>query len=359
MHRPSSLRSSSRRAFTLIELLVVVVIIGLLIGLLVPALSGARQAGRATQCKNNLRQIGVAILSYAETHNGVLPTYRWYDPVPVMTLKFNEEKILVASPRWNLIIGPHIEGSIDTTVLDPDGDGVADFDDDFTPFGNEVFVCPNAPERNNSRDCSYGYNYHFLGHARLNRGLAAAGQTLGPPWINYPVPVARISNTSQTLVVADSMGTAAGFPDAQREPYSFASKRCNSRGNHAYSLDPPVPWFADATGSLFLGNVGEMSCEPGGTAPNARFGFNAVEGRHQGQAHALFLDGHVSAMTPEELGYAVRPDGSFAYADLDELFEDLNANGVPDQRNEWKATNRYFSGTGSHQLLPTAHPGFR
>jgi prepilin-type N-terminal cleavage/methylation domain-containing protein/prepilin-type processing-associated H-X9-DG protein len=347
------------RGFTLVELLVVILIIGLLVALLVPALSSARESGRGTQCKNNLRQIGIGILSYTEANAGILPTYRWYDPVPAMTIKFGEEKVSIASPRWNLIIGPFLEGSIDTTILDPDGDGIADFDDDFTPFGNQVFVCPNTPERNNSRDSSYGYNYHFLGHARLNRGLAAAGQTIGPPWINYPVPFARVSNTAQTVMVADSMGTASGYSDAEREMYSFASKRCNSRGNHAYSLDPPVPWFADNSGDLFLGNVGEMSCEPGGAAPNAAHGFNAVEARHQGLAHVVFADGHVAAMTPEQLGYVVRADGSFAYGALPELFVDANGNGVPDLRSEWKATNRYFSGTGSHRLLPTAHPGFR
>jgi prepilin-type processing-associated H-X9-DG protein len=276
-----------------------------------------------------------------------------------MRIKFNDEEIQISSPRWNLIVGPFIEGSIDTTILDPDGDGIADFDDDFTPFGNQVFVCPNTPERNNSRDSSYGYNYHFLGHARMNRELAGTGQTIGPPWINYPVSFARISSTAQTILVADSLGTASGYSDAEREPYTFASKRCNGRGNHAYSLDPPVPWFSDAAGALTLGNVGEMSCETGGSAPNARHGFNAVEARHQGLAHAVFADGHVAALSPEQLGYVVRPDGSYAYADLDELFVDSNGNGVPDLRKEWKATNRYFSGTGGDRLLPTSHAGFR
>ena len=90
------------------------------------------------------------------------------------------------------------------------------------------------------------------------------------------------------------------------------AKRCSARGNHAYSIDPPIPWYTDASGNLVLGNVCEMSCEPGGSAPNAQFGYGAVEGRHKGSAHAVFADGHVSSMTPEEFGYVVRPDGSFA-----------------------------------------------
>ena len=159
-------------------------------------------------------------------------------------------------------------------------------------------------------------------------------------------------------MVADSFGTASGYPTSAREPYSFASKRCNSFGNHAYSLDPPVPWFRLATGELALGNVGEMSCEQGGSAPNAGFGFNAVEPRHHENANAVFADGHVESMTPAEFGYVVRPDGSFAYNNLADLYTDANGNGRPD-KNEWHATNRLFSSTATNRLLPTAHPDYR
>jgi len=66
-------RKRSRRAFTLIELLVVMVIIALLIGLLLPALSRAKEEARKTQCRSNLRQIGLALMLYTNDNGGWTP----------------------------------------------------------------------------------------------------------------------------------------------------------------------------------------------------------------------------------------------------------------------------------------------
>lgn len=64
-------RPRRNRGFTLVELLVVIAIIGILMGMLMPALNTVREAGRATSCKANLHNIGLALLVYEEKHKSL------------------------------------------------------------------------------------------------------------------------------------------------------------------------------------------------------------------------------------------------------------------------------------------------
>ncbi len=111
-----------RRGFTLIELLVVIAIIAILIGLLLPAVQQAREAARRTQCKNNLKQMGLAWHNYHDTFNQFPPgsmrgiAASWH----VFILPYMEQ-----APLYNqLNLSSAIFGGIRSTVL-PSGKPLA------------------------------------------------------------------------------------------------------------------------------------------------------------------------------------------------------------------------------------------
>ncbi len=90
-----------QRGFTLIELLVVIAVIGLLVGLLLPAVQAARESARRTNCASNLRQVGLAITQFCDTHHGRLPeTTHTVEPDPV-TGQFTK--------AWIYTIAPYME----------------------------------------------------------------------------------------------------------------------------------------------------------------------------------------------------------------------------------------------------------
>ena len=66
-----------KQGFTLVELLVVIAIIGVLVSLLLPAVQAAREAARRIQCQNNLKQIGLGVLNFEQTHKH-FPSGGWH-----------------------------------------------------------------------------------------------------------------------------------------------------------------------------------------------------------------------------------------------------------------------------------------
>ncbi|HEX6987796.1 MAG TPA: DUF1559 domain-containing protein [Planctomycetaceae bacterium] len=104
----TSPETSPRRGFTLIELLVVIGIIAVLVALLLPAVQMAREAARRAQCKNNLKQIGLALHNYHDVYRGfpplsILPLRSTYEPwsAHARLLPFIEQANLAALIDWN------------------------------------------------------------------------------------------------------------------------------------------------------------------------------------------------------------------------------------------------------------------
>ena len=117
------LRRGRRCGFTLIELLVVIAIIAVLIALLLPAVQMAREAARRSQCVNNLKQLGVAMHNYHDTHD-TLPwgqgPLNWNDwsAFPFM-LPYMEQAPLynaINFDRTNAAIGFADPGAIQNTT---------------------------------------------------------------------------------------------------------------------------------------------------------------------------------------------------------------------------------------------------
>lgn len=103
-----------RPGFTLIELLVVIAIIAILIALLLPAVQQAREAARRTQCKNNLKQIGLALHNYESVY-GILPHAMWGNGViPCTTNQDN-------GFGWMVSILPFIEQANLYQRINPQG----------------------------------------------------------------------------------------------------------------------------------------------------------------------------------------------------------------------------------------------
>ena len=133
------------RAFTLIELLVVIAIIAVLIALLLPAVQQAREAARRTQCKNNLKQIGLAMFNYESTHSRF--------PLPTMYNLGNGSAGFggtLTTSVWSLSILPYIDQA---NVANLYNTNLSAFDPANAAAGQAVisgYLCPSTPRDSNA-----------------------------------------------------------------------------------------------------------------------------------------------------------------------------------------------------------------
>lgn len=134
-----------KRGFTLIELLVVIAIIAVLIALLLPAVQQAREAARRTQCKNNLKQIGLAMFNY-ESSYAVFPHPAFY------SLQNGAAGYggALTSNVWSLAILPFIDQG---NVFNQYNTNLSAFDPLNVTAGQAVitgYLCPSTPRAGNT-----------------------------------------------------------------------------------------------------------------------------------------------------------------------------------------------------------------
>jgi len=184
--------SQRRRAMTLVELLVVVAIIGMLVALLLPAIQAARGTARAATCKNNLRQIGLAVLQFCDLHKGEFP--EWYHA----THKADE---LEGNYSWINTLAPHLE-SVDA-----------------------IRICPEdflLPERDIVKGSSYVVNDYLTADDVPGRVRS----------------INKLQATSRTIVVFE------GADKRERNPLTYREDRRMQYANPMFDHTHSSGWFS-------------------------------------------------------------------------------------------------------------------
>lgn len=222
-------------AFTLIELLVVVAIIAILAAILFPVFARARENARRASCQSNLKQVGLAMVQYAQDYDERMPSLRLNGPA-------NGQRNL-----WFYLIYPYTKS---TQVL------ICPSDTNNNVFTDTYWL----PAGTTATRISYGYNYR-LGNMNYD--------TIG-------VPLAAIQFPSKTVMVTDIGGIPSAAPAT-----TWAKKPINT------TVTPP--WILlDAS----VPNVTNTA-----SADDAHFA--APLPRHLETSNVAFADGHVKAMRVE------------------------------------------------------------
>lgn len=298
-----------RRGFTLIELLVVIAIVALLIGIILPALGQARNASRGVMCLSNFRQVATGWHAYCDTYKDVMVAHKPPNLAGGTGNPANQYEVgngLKFRPNWIVMVGQFVG---------VDAFGEPSTTDQRQDYTHGVYICPCEREWVDERNHGYGYNYQFLANARLK---TAGGFT------SYPRKRSNVAMPADTVLCADSMGTAAGFAREARLPYENNGTSMAAVGNHAYALDPP--------------RLTDVSDKGTGDAGTTR---TAADPRHSSKVNVLFVDGHGTSRSLIDLGYRLNPDGSFI---------ELGGKTTPDS-----PTNAKFSGSSTDADPPARY----
>ncbi len=278
------------RGFTLIELLVVIAIIAILIALLLPAVQQAREAARRSTCKNNLKQIGLALHNYNET-------FRMFAPgVVPYPASFTSPAGFVASEEswnWMAFILPQMDQAPLFKNLNINGQTLGSWGsstnlNQIFPALN-VFVCPS--DEGGGRLMTGGIRVNFQGNHFPN------ASSFQPPKSNYlgvcgyfdhNRPSNYTHNPNNGMLYNLSAISFKDIKDGASNTFMVGERdeRCGA-GTWIGSRNPQG---AGARGNDYsMGRISVVLNDPINTgSANCTDGFSSA---HTGGAHFLFADG--------------------------------------------------------------------
>jgi prepilin-type N-terminal cleavage/methylation domain-containing protein/prepilin-type processing-associated H-X9-DG protein len=278
---------SSQRGFTLIELLVVIAIIAVLVAILLPAVQQAREAARASQCKNNMKQIGIAFHNYYET-------FSKFPPYAVRGGGGSQDAD--RSWCWASMILPQIDqGALYNQIQVGQTNLIPNSSSNMTNTNNYATAAVGSPEKLlTSRIATYlcpSANGSELNQYQKNLGTLMYGYNngvgLNPASGTNFYPCSTIGDivdgTSNTLLVGEKALMSAPFVSIGA--VWGAGRFCNARIGIVAAQCPmntPFDGSHDATNFCYIEN-----------SPSNLVSRASLSSPHVGGAHMLLCDGSV------------------------------------------------------------------